>query len=441
MPDLFPYQVEGVQWLAQNSHALLADEMGLGKSAQAIVAADTLTLLPILVLCPASARQNWRNEFTKFSSRPLSTHAVFGSGALPTADVVVCSYDLVEHVKHQQPRILILDESHFLKSRDAKRSEAAWSLALLADVVWCLSGTPAPNHAGELWSTLRALGATDLAWNSFMLRYTTGRNTPYGYQVTGNARVSELKTILAKYCLRRKKEDVMKELPPISYYDVPVSQRPQDIDWEVYYPDYYFPQKRIDVLMDEAKKEQSVLENTVAATGTGAASLSALLALQDKLPKYRRYCGLTKVPDAADMIIDEFNGGLEKIVLFAVHRDVIEELRKRLTKYKPVILYGGTPGIKREHAVRKFQTDPKCQVFIGQVHAAGTAITLTAAHEVMFVETDWVPGNNAQAAMRCHRIGQTKPVRVRFITAANTIDHKITLIVKRKTKDLTEILG
>jgi SNF2 family DNA or RNA helicase len=78
-------------------------------------------------------------------------------------------------------------------------------------------------------------------------------------------------------------------------------------------------------------------------------------------------------------------------------------------------------------------------VFIGNIHAAGTAITLTAAHHVWFVEQDWVPGNNAQAIMRCHRIGQKNNVSVQFISLDNSLDHTIMLILKRKTRELTEI--
>jgi SWI/SNF-related matrix-associated actin-dependent regulator of chromatin subfamily A-like protein 1 len=88
---------------------------------------------------------------------------------------------------------------------------------------------------------------------------------------------------------------------------------------------------------------------------------------------------------------------------------------------------------------QKFQSDPKCRVFVGQVVAAGTAITLTAAHQVMFVEADWTPANNQQAAMRCHRIGQTKPVTVRFVGMANSIDERIQRVLKQKTRVLTKL--
>jgi SNF2 family DNA or RNA helicase len=126
-------------------------------------------------------------------------------------------------------------------------------------------------------------------------------------------------------------------------------------------------------------------------------------------------------------------------VIFAIHRDVIENMRVGLRQFGAVCLYGGTDPEKRQKNIDRFQNNPKCRVFIGNIHAAGTAITLTAAHHVTFIEQDWVPGNNAQAVMRCHRIGQENPVSVRFIVLDGTLDAKIGYILKRKTADLTHI--
>ena len=89
--------------------------------------------------------------------------------------------------------------------------------------------------------------------------------------------------------------------------------------------------------------------------------------------------------------------------------------------------------------VDSFQNNKKTRVFIGNITAAGTAITLTAAHNVVFAECEWVPAMMAQAAMRCHRIGQKNPVTIRFFSLSNSIDERISEKIKRKTKELTEI--
>ena len=104
-----------------------------------------------------------------------------------------------------------------------------------------------------------------------------------------------------------------------------------------------------------------------------------------------------------------------------------------------VTLYGGTNADTRQKNIDKFQNNPKCRVFIGNIQAAGTGITLTAAHEVAFIEADWVPANNAQAAMRCHRIGQTKPVRVRFFSCAGSVDEDVMNTLRRKAYELSRL--
>jgi SWI/SNF-related matrix-associated actin-dependent regulator of chromatin subfamily A-like protein 1 len=102
-------------------------------------------------------------------------------------------------------------------------------------------------------------------------------------------------------------------------------------------------------------------------------------------------------------------------------------------------LYGETPPDKRERHIRCFQNKPKYRVIICNIQAAGTAITLTAAHQVAFAEVSWVPAENAQAAMRVHRIGQTHPVTVRFFGLAGSSDEQVARVLRRKTRDLTAI--
>jgi SNF2 family DNA or RNA helicase len=102
-------------------------------------------------------------------------------------------------------------------------------------------------------------------------------------------------------------------------------------------------------------------------------------------------------------------------------------------------LFGGTDPERREKNIKKFIHNPLCRVFIGNIRAAGIAITLTAASEVAFVESSWVPADNAQAAMRVHRIGQTRPVRCRFFGLVNSSDEKVQQVLKRKTRDITKL--
>ena len=153
----------------------------------------------------------------------------------------------------------------------------------------------------------------------------------------------------------------------------------------------------------------------------------------------RRITGLAKVQPVIEQLKDELAGGLKKIVLFAHHKDVITGLLDGLKDYNPVALFGGVSPSARQTAIDSFQNNPEIRIFIGQLAAAGTAITLTAASDVLFIESSWVPAENAQAAMRVHRIGQKDSVLIRFATLAGSLDEWITETVRRKTAVLSEL--
>lgn len=457
--DLFPYQKEGAKWLTHKTHCLLADEMGLGKSAQVISACDLLGARPILILGPAVGRIQFAREFERFSTRTLNICVVLtGADAsrISKADVVICSYDLAttgavfSALCARRWKILALDEVHFLKSATAGRTNRVFGQAGLvhrSERVWCMSGTPAPLHPGELWVMLYTLGVTRLTHEEFQERYTTGvdikvRGTTKR-KVTGGRNIPELRALLKPFMLRRKKEDVMTDLPAIRFNEVTVEPAPVDnFKWSQYFDNYlsYGPRGRT-VFNEDVAKSERVLTTLLGDVGMGAPGQMVMEGLGQKpeIKSLRRWVGLQKVGSVIELIAGELEANAyDKIVLFGVHRDVIEELEIGLKKYGAVKIYGGTPAVKRDKHVRRFQNDPKCRVFIGQVQAAGTAITLTAAAEIAMVEADWTPGNNAQAIMRVHRIGQTRRVNCRFFGMVG-YDEKITRVLKQRAKTLTEV--
>ena len=130
----------------------------------------------------------------------------------------------------------------------------------------------------------------------------------------------------------------------------------------------------------------------------------------------------------------------DKIVIFAYHTDAIQTLYDKLKDFNPVVVAGGMATADRQAAIDNFQDDPKVRVFIGQITACSTAITLTAANQVAFVEMDWVPAVNAQAAKRCHRIGQTKPVIVRTFGLVNSVDEIVAKTLAKKAQMISEAL-
>jgi SWI/SNF-related matrix-associated actin-dependent regulator 1 of chromatin subfamily A len=450
--DLFPYQVVGADFLAQRTFALLADEMGLGKSAQAIRACDLLFARRILVLCPAIARVNWTREFERFSLYGLPAWCLFTRTDRTSNQpgITVCSYDLLTepdiaaNLGAVPWDVMICDESHYLKTLTTKRTKAVLGkhgLLKKAARVWLLSGTPMTNHPGDLWPLLYVSNTTPLKYEEFTAKFCTGRGTPFGWKITGanHAAIPELKALLAKIMLRRRKTEVLKDLPPITFSAVTVEAGPVDLEISMF--ELWKRAGGDEKLMDIIKFQDSTLANAMGLVTNRPKAptlrelLPVLTGMEKSLAELRLHTGLCKVAAAVEMVRNELDAGLDKIVLFACHRMVIEGLREGLRKYGAVTLYGGTPPAKRQINIDKFQKDKRCRVFIANIQAAGTSVTLTAAAEAMFVECDWTPANNAQAAMRVHRIGQTRPVRIRYCSLANSTDEKVTDALRRKSRD------
>lgn len=467
MSSLFPYQWEGAKWLASKERALLADEPGLGKTAQLIVAADLVKATEILIVPPASVRHVWRNEFLNFSmwghnATTFSSVAQFENGPQPGVNII--NYDLLtrgfektsfRHTpamkkwtrKHWD--IIIPDEAHWLKEAESLRTRAvlaANGLAGNADRLWLATGTPMPNHPGELWVPLCALGATEYSSKEFCDRYcTTGK---YGYSLgkpTGarDDTADELNKILAGVMMRRYKTLVMPELPPIMVHDLPVPE--VKIRIEQFFEDAVKDQG---ATLRKIKAQEEFVQNvwqTAIASGGTMTTMNMIRILEAAGPGvalYRRWLGAVKAVSFLPILEDELkNKAYDKVVIFAHHKSVISFLKVKLAEYGPVVIDGSVSTHAREKAIHNFQNDPECRVFIGQTLAAGTGITLTAASEVVVLEPDWVPSNNAQAIMRCHRIGQRRPVRARFVRLADTLDDYISDTLSRKTKEIVRVVG
>ena len=456
--EAFPYQHVGARYLAGKTQALLADEMGLGKSCQAIIAADLIGAVNVLVFCPANVRINWSREFVRFSpmDRPCAV-ILTGRDAIPTSGVVILSYDLaanpaiLKQIKARPWCVAVLDEAHYLKSRSAARTKAVYghnsrSPGLVANAkrVWRLSGTPAPNDASELWTHLKSAGIIDMAYYDFVFRFCAGFDSDYGFKITGHKNTEELKQLLARFMLRRKKDEVMKDLPPIQYQEVTVERSAVDVD--MFFTEYIRGDRA--AYNDRLRSDDRALREALAkiqTTGTHGQSvvmdrLRVLEGLATNLVALRRYIAVAKAPNVCGIIAEELEADpTMKIVIFAVHVDAIKYAQNALKRFGAVTLYGGTEPKRKVQNIDKFMNDPKCRVFIGNVQAAGTGITLTSACEVAFLEASWVPSDNAQAAMRCHRIGQTRPVRVRFFSCAGSVDEQVQATLMRKTRELLKI--
>lgn len=434
-----PFQVVGAKWLASRRRGVLADVMGLGKTIQAIQACDLVAARRVAIICPALGRINWRREFKRWSLWGPELY-------IESFDRLAVSKKARDAFRAFRPDTLIVDEAHYLKNRDAKRTQMVYGqwikgdgLMLIPQRIWLLTGTPAPNYVTELWTHLRALfpellpsGDNDGTAMSFIeFANTFAEWQPAnngGIKVTGNKQESlpRIKEILRKVMLRRRVEDVGIELPPLTWGE-PILL---DIDTAG---------SGLSALEqgEEVSAWRRVLEAAAADT------TKELYTDEDPIvmATVARLTAELKAKAVGDLIAEELgDGAYDKIVLFARHHSAMDIMQQQLTRFNPVRVQGGMTDKNRQQSIDRFQTDPSVRVILVQLDAGYHSITLTAATQVAFLELAWTPDINAQAAKRAHRIGQLKPVFVRNFALAGSIDDARQLVLNRKARALLELL-
>jgi SWI/SNF-related matrix-associated actin-dependent regulator 1 of chromatin subfamily A len=461
---LFPYQEEGVEFLIQprsNPSVALFDLPGIGKTAQAIVACDRLKAQRLIVICPAVARVNWQRELDSWQSIPRKIFIIKTSTKpIPLgADVLIMSQDAVasEQIRRMvfdlPPfDVLIVDECHGFKSPEALRTKGLYgprlsgSGGLISHVgrTFLLSGTPTPNNSSELFSHLRALAPERLerpigrfTRTQFLNHFCNVKTLNFGMRtvtkVTGNRNNAELRERLKGFYIRRKKEDVIKDLPPLHWGTV-VLEPPRDALKNLKVVESDPRLKEIRAVLAAASLAHYNRDDQAADEILSAINKDAISAL-------RHAVGLAKVKPTIEFIEAEFESGIPKIVLFAHHRQVITQMEQGLAKYNPVVITGDTSATKRQAAIDNFQTDPNVRLFIGQLGATNSAITLTASDQAIIMEASFVPSDNHQAAARCHRLGQKSScVSARFIILGGSVDELVVNIIARKTRHISELL-
>lgn len=422
----FPYQEIGVNFLTSRRTACLWDDPGLGKTFQTILGIIQNKFKNVLIICPASVRLVWTDEFNKMG---IPSTVILRNTQLPKSGVIICSYDgaagaLYSKLMSQKYDLVVLDEGHYLKGNKSKRTRRIFGekfdrkdcIAGNSENVWSLTGTPMPNNPAELYPTLRALFPDAIAhfrtelpltyWQ-FVGRYCKTIDNGFGIQIIGGKNLDKLRDALRGRIMRRKKSMVLKDLPEMRYEKLPVQANLRGLD-----PDEL-----------ETIKKCLDAENP----------LAELKKMDTHVASIRRITGMSKVKPVIDWVKDS---NLDKIVLFAHHKDVIRELAENLDSC--VVVDGSCTQDQRRDAVEAFQNGD-AKVFIGQIHAAGTGLTLTAASTMVFVEYDWVPANNKQASDRIHRIGQEDSCLVYFATVPDSIDDQIMDVVKRKLETYDQL--
>lgn len=437
---LFTYQAHAADIMAQRDRYGLHDEMGIGKTATTIGAINRAGLRRGMIVCPAMLRQNWINEFAKFSTYDLrlckgqNIHD-FVAWSRGRFDVLITSYELATKWRKEFARqgeyldFLAFDEAHYMKNSGANRTkellgeEANGSNCLVEWAVqsWHITGTPMANDPLDIYTFLRFAKALDLSQFEFVKTFYIRHQGTYGARhYVKPDMVQTLQQLIENNAIRRTHGQIGMYLPPIWMREVLVEGDAREV---------------IELVSKSPGLESAIMWALEAGdlAGIDAEYISTL----------RRLIGKAKAIPYAQMLREELESGAGKRVVFGIHTEPIQYIKNYLSKhgYKAVAVHGATSELDRQQAVHDFMNDPECMVFIGNIKVAGVGLTLTESSDIDMFESDWTPAGNAQAIKRVHRYGQTKNVTARFITLAGSIDETVNQVVAGKTAAIAQIEG
>ena len=419
--DLYPHQVEGVGFLLGRRRSILADDMGLGKTRQSIIAmTEAEPIGPWLVVCPASVKHNWAREI-HLALGEVDTFVVGRKGPPSPgfAGWIVVNYDLLKRdidalLAHRFTG-LVFDEGHYLKNHRAQRSRLARRLVVDREfdpVVHVLTGTPLTNRPRDLFPLLQLVGhSLGHSFLAFAKRYCDGHRNDYGHWISaGASNVAELSVQLQGIMLRRNKDEVL---------DLPAKQR----TW---------------IEVDVEPEIREGLNDAVGRFLTGERDGKGRRLGIAMFSSARRRLAVAKVPQTLEYVRGAIDQG-EKMLLFSCFTHATRRFERALGDVA-VSITGEVPTSKRQAIVDRFQNDDAVRVLIGQIHAAGIGINLTAARQVVFNDLDWVPANHWQAEDRTHRIGQTGTVNVTYMVARYTLEEFIRTILETKARLIDDVV-
>ena len=444
LKTLRDYQLIGIKWLYNiyktGFGGILADEMGLGKSIQLIYLIKLIIKenpkAKILIVSPTSLIYNWEKEFDKFA--PELKYKVFGENKkqrlsnlknMKDINIFITSYGLIrndfETYENINFELIAIDEAQNIKNPKAGITKSVKNLK--ANTHLALTGTPLENNVMELWSIFDFIMPGYLANNKKF-------QTLYNIKDMKEESIKSLDRLnkqIKYFILRRKKKDVVKDLPDKIENNIYIDLNP--IQKKIY--------------AAEVQKTKDSLNDIIATEGFEKSKFK-ILQLLTKLRQicvdpsivYEDYKGESSKIEELLKIVSEAKQNGHKILIFTTYKKALDIIIPKLNNLNISSYYidGSVPSKKRMELVEKFNQDDT-DVFIITLKAGGTGLNLTSATVVIHLDLWWNPQVENQATDRAHRIGQKNTVEVIRIISKGTIEERI-LELQNKKRKLAELL-
>lgn len=433
------YQREGVHWLERlrkmHLNGILADDMGLGKTLQAIIAVTQSRLEKgsgcSLIVCPTSLVYNWKEEFRKFNPEfkalvvdGVPSHRRKQLALLGDYDVAITSYNLLQKDIDVYKEFLfdyvVLDEAHHIKNRTTRNAKSVKMIRSRHRLI--LTGTPIENSLEELWSLFDFLMPGLLSsYDRFVGKYVRTGN----YMGNKADNMVALKKKVAPFILRRMKEDVLEDLPPVS---------------EILYHCHLTESQR-ELYQSYAASARQELSRLVKQEGFDRIHIHVLATLT----RLKQICchpaifakDTPEPGDSAkyDMLMDLLASLVDsghKAVVFSQYTKMLGIIKNDLEAQGVPFVYLDGSTKNRLDLVNQFNEDPNLLVFLVSLKAGGTGLNLVGADTVIHYDMWWNPAVESQATDRVHRIGQNRSVSSYKLVTLNTIEEKILSLQSRK---------